>query len=177
MSRCSRCAGFRLLHFGFCWFTCLGQLLAFSGPGGLVSSVCARIQLVSDGNQMKHFVQYHNPDVMGPFRPSQKTFGIVTDKRAGLQEGDTVWLITGEGRPRQYFLCETFVAEKIASEAIHKFRYRVSSTDGKPLYPLKVDKSSDWFQELLRITGNFRYGLQPISSKAVIEGLTRVAAT
>ena len=67
-------------------------------------------------------------------------------------------------------------AENIGPEASGRFKYRVSGSDGKPLYTLKLDQSSDWFRELLRITGNFRYGLQPISSEAVIEGLERVAA-
>jgi hypothetical protein len=83
--------------------------------------------------------------------------------------------VTGEGKPRQYFLCESFVVEEIVPQSARKFRYQVSGSDGKPLYPLKIDKSAAWFQELLRITGNFRYGLQPISSKAVIEELKRIA--
>lgn len=126
---------------------------------------------------MRHFVQYHNPDKMDPFRPSKKMFGIVTDKRAGLREGDTVWLVTGKGRPRQFFLCETFVVEKIDSQGAGKFRYRMSGSDGKSLYPLKIDKGSSWFRELLRITGNFRYGLQPISSKAIIQSLEKVSSS
>jgi len=125
---------------------------------------------------MRHFVQYHNPDKMNRFRPSA-TFGIVTNKRAGLVEGDVVWLVTGEGRPRRYFLCETFVAEKITSRSSGHFRYRISGSDGKALYPLRVDKASSWFQELLRVTGNFRYGLQRISNKEIIRGLQDVSST
>lgn len=113
---------------------------------------------------------------MNPFRPSA-TFGIVTDKRAELLEGDVVWLMTGESRPRQYFLCETFVVEKIASQSRGNFRYRISGSDGKSLYPLQVDKASSWFQELLRVTGNFRYGLQRISNKEIIRGLQNVSNT
>src|SRR5437660_73658 len=99
-------------------------------------------------NLMNHFVQYHNPDVMDPFRPS-KTFGIVTGKRGGLREGDRVWLVTGEGRPREYFLCETFVVERIVSQIAGKFRYRVSGSYGTSLYPLRIDKTTSWFRELL----------------------------
>jgi len=66
-----------------------------------------------------------------------------------------------------------FAVEKISPQSVGRFKYRVSSLDGEPLYPLKIDKTSSWFRDLLRITGNFRYGLQPISSKAIIEGLQR----
>jgi len=124
--------------------------------------------------KMTHFVQYHNPDVMDPFRPSP-TFGIVTDKRGGLRKGDTVWLVTGEGRPREYFLCETFVVERVASQIAGKFTYRVSGSDGKSLYPLKIDKTASWFRELLKVTGNFRYGLQPIKNQSIVGTLRHLS--
>ena len=120
--------------------------------------------------RMAHFVQYHNPDVMDPFRPST-TFGILTNKRGSLRQGDTIWLVTGEGRPREYFLCETFVVGRVASKAAGKFKYQVSGSDGKSLYPLKIDKTTSWFRELLRVTGNFRYGLQPIRNQSILGAL------
>ena len=47
---------------------------------------------------MRHFVQYHNPDVMGhSYKPSHKNFGIVTDKFFASLVGGTVWLVTGRG--------------------------------------------------------------------------------
>jgi len=127
---------------------------------------------------MRHFVQYHNsdPDKMGPYRPSTKNFGIVTDKLQGVREGDTIWLLTGKGRPREYFLCETFAVEKISHQSVGRFSYRISSQDGQYLYRLEVDKTLPWYQELLKVTGNFRYGLQRISSEAIIAGLKRAAA-
>jgi len=127
---------------------------------------------------MRHFVQYHNsdPDKMGSYRPSTKNFGIVTNKLQGVGKGDIVWLLTGEGRPREYFLCETFSVEKISPQSVGRFSYRISSEDGQSLYRLELDKTSSWFQELLKITGNFRYGLQRISSEAIIAGLKRAAA-
>ena len=125
---------------------------------------------------MTHFIQYHNPDIMDQFHPSKKTFGIVSNKRAGLREGDTVWLVAGEGKPRQYFLCETFVVDKIVPRPAGKFRFYMSGSDGKPLYPLKIDKTS-WFRELLKITGNFRFGLQPIKNQSIIDALQRISAT
>ena len=125
---------------------------------------------------MRHFVPYHNPDKMGSYRQSTKNFGIVTNKLQGVRKGDIIWLLTGEGRPREYFLCETFTVEKISPPSVGRFRYQVSSEDGQSLYRLELDKTSSWFQELLKITGNFRYGLQRISSEAIIAGLKRAAA-
>ena len=111
---------------------------------------------------------------MDPFRPST-TFGIVTDKRGGLLKGDTVWLVTGEGKPREYFLCETFVVARVASQTAGKFTYHVSGSDGKSLYPLKIDKTASWFRELLRVTGNFRYGLQPIKNQSIVGALEHLS--
>jgi len=127
---------------------------------------------------MAHFVQYHNPDKMnGPFRPANTDFAIVTDKRGGLREGDTVWLMTGERRPRQFSLCQTFVVEKIIQQNIRGFKYRMSGSDGKSFDPpIKIPKTG-WFLELLKITGNFRFGLQHIKSQSIVGAMQRISTS
>ena len=91
---------------------------------------------------MAHFIQYHNPTIMGEFRSSD-TFGIVSNKGSGLREGDIVWLVTGEGKPHQYFLCETFVVEKIRSQSSGQFNYRMTGTDGRALVSYELASANE----------------------------------
>jgi len=125
---------------------------------------------------MGHFVQYHKHEKMGgPFVPSGTDYAVQTDK-PWIQSGDVVWLLTGEGKPRQYFLCQRFVVNKVVSQVPGKFKYRVSGRKGKIFEPPIAITENPWFQELLRLTGRFGFGLQPIKSQLVVaalEGLLR----
>jgi hypothetical protein len=127
---------------------------------------------------VRHFVQYHNPEVMGrPYKPSHKNFGIVTDKFFRSLVGATVWLVTGKGRPRHYYLCSTFTVDKVERENAGRFRNRVSGSVGKDLDPFVEIGEKPWFPELLKATGNFGLGLQRITDEAIIRGLQDVASS
>ncbi len=127
---------------------------------------------------MRHFVQYHNPDVMGrPYKSSHDNFGIVTDKFFTSLVGSTVWLLTGKGRPRLYYLCSTFTVDKVERDNAGRFRNRVSGCVGRDLDPFVEIGETPWFPELLKATGNFGLGLQPITNKAIIRGLQDAASS
>jgi hypothetical protein len=124
---------------------------------------------------MEHFVQYHNPEKMGgKFQSSKKCFAIVTNKR-GVEVGDVVWLVTGEGRPRRYFLCESFSVSEISSKRSGDFKYQVSGIDGTPFDPFIEIGNKAWFKELQSVTGNFRYGLQKIKNPKIVEAMQRAS--
>lgn len=122
---------------------------------------------------MNHFVQYHNPDAMsGPYK-STEPFYIVTDKFFREVRGSTVWLVTGEGRPRQYSLCLMFTVDTIEDKNAGSFRFRVSGAIGRKFTPfIKIDELP-WFPELRKATRNFSC-FQHIHSQAVIRGLQKV---
>lgn len=127
---------------------------------------------------MDHFVQYHKPEVMGRYNPdpSQTDFGIVTNKLPRLRLGDKVWLITRKGGPRRrYSLCETFVVARLESQPTGKFKFRASGSEGRSFRPPRKIGREPWLEELLTITGNFRYGLQLIKSRSVVKALERIA--
>lgn len=124
-----------------------------------------------------HFVQYHNPDLMGgPYKPSQKEFAIFTDKFFTMLQDATVWLVTGENRPRQYYLCSRFCVEKVEHKNGGRFRYRVSGVVGRDFDPLIEIGELPWFSELRKATGNFAW-FQHIRSQAIIRGLEKTAAS
>jgi hypothetical protein len=128
-------------------------------------------------NYMDHFVQYHNPDLMGgPYKPSQKEFAIFTDRLFTMLQGATVWLVTGENRPRRYYLCSTFCVEKVGHENIGRFHYRVSGAVGRNFDPFIEIGELQWFSELRKATGNFAW-FQHIRSQVIIRGLEKITAS
>jgi hypothetical protein len=125
---------------------------------------------------MRHFVQYHNPDVMGQYRPSPKNNGIVTNKFFTSLVGGTVWLVTSKGRrPRRYFLCSSFVVDEVERDNAGQFPNRAIGSTGQDC-DVEIG-NQPWFPELLKTTGNFGLGLLPISSKAIIQGLQEVSSS
>ena len=125
---------------------------------------------------MRHFVQYHNPDKLGQFRPSEKEFGIVTDKRFNGLVGSTVWLISRRDKPAEYVLCETFIVEKVGTNPTETLKNFASSSHGQPFDPPRRIDREPWFEILQKLTGNFAFGLQPINEEAVIQGLMAIAS-
>jgi hypothetical protein len=124
---------------------------------------------------MRHFVQYHNPDGMGgPYRRTNQDFAILTNKEFESLVGSTVWLVTSKGRPRRYFLCSSFVVDKVERGNRGRFKNRAVGSTGQD-FDVEIG-NLPWFPELLKTTGNFGFGLLPISSEAVIRGLQKVAA-
>jgi hypothetical protein len=124
---------------------------------------------------MQHFVQYHNPEGMGgPYRHSDEDFAILTNKDFDSLVGSTVWLVTTKGqRPRRYFLCSSFLVDKVERGNSGRFKNRAVGSKGQDC-DIEIG-NEPWFPELMRTTGNFGLGLLPLSSARIIEGFTRVA--
>ncbi len=112
-----------------------------------------------------------------PYKSSHENFGIVTDKFFRSLVGATVWLVTGKGRPRHYYLCSTFTVDKVERDNAGRFRNRVSGSVGQDLDPFVEIGEMPWFPELLKVTGNFGLGLQPITNKTIIRGLQDVVSS
>ncbi len=127
---------------------------------------------------MRNFVQYHNPDVMGiPYKSSTGNFSIFSDKFFRSLVGATVWLVTGKGQPRHYYLCSTFTVDRVEGDNAGRLRNRVSGSVGQDLDPFVEIGEMSWFPELLKMTGNFGLGLQPITNKTIIRGLEDVVSS
>jgi hypothetical protein len=124
---------------------------------------------------MADYIVYHNPDSMGYPATQIRKFAIVTNKRVKNAIGDRVWLITGEGQPRNYYLRLYFAIESIDSAEDTGFRTRVSGTHGQFLEPMAKLDDEDWLPELKQTMGNFGLGFERISSVRIINGLERLA--
>jgi hypothetical protein len=113
----------------------------------------------------KHFVQYHKTDEYGP---PGNAFAIETDKSVDNLHGNTVWLISGEGSPKQYYLECNFVVSKIG--AVGRADYPKYFARGeKGVRPRRRILLNDfpWFPELKKSLGVLRgLGLSEIGLNA-----------
>jgi len=121
------------------------------------------------------YIAYHNPDKMGPRATQGVGLGIVTNHPGKCVPGDRVWLITGEGRPRKYYLRCYFTVSSVGHSNLRNFSSEVNGNDGRLYDPMPRLDTEPWFRELITKMKNFRGGFQPINIPKVILGLERVA--
>jgi hypothetical protein len=130
---------------------------------------------------MKDYVVYHNPDVMGHPATSVDPCRIVTNKTVTEEIiGSRVWLITGEGRPRAFFLRSCFMVDQVVSGTEHGFKTKLLGKHCRTFDPMVSLSDQAWFEEFKRTQSNFSFGLQAITDHDFIlefEKLTDKAKT
>ena len=120
---------------------------------------------------MSNYIVYHNPDKM-PFPASESTLAVLTNKAVSQSVcGSTIWLITGEGRPRQFHLVLNFVANVVESGKDEGFHTRVRGERGHKFDPMIRIDDQPWFGEFKRRQGNFSFGFSSINDDRVVAGL------
>ncbi|MBK9173227.1 MAG: hypothetical protein IPM28_09515 [Chloracidobacterium sp.] len=125
---------------------------------------------------MKDFVVYHNPNAMGYPAGEHPELTVLTNKRVSDVIGDRVWLLTGEGKPRKFFLCAWFFIDHIDSGEDEGFATCISGTTGRKFDPMiPIDKNAEWFHDLKQEQGNFAWGFSKIKSEAAIGELEKLA--
>lgn len=124
---------------------------------------------------MRHFVVYHNPDVMPYPADEVSELSVYSNKMVSDLPGDRIWLLTGSDRPRKFYLVSTFVVDEVDTSGREGFQLKASGTKGRIFKPFPRLDALPWFDELKRAQGNFAFGLQPITQPAVIAGLNGVA--
>lgn len=127
---------------------------------------------------MLHFVQYHSPDVMG-FGVDEvggPLFGVLTSKAPDNPVGSTVWVVgkTMEASSPIYLAC-SFVVDQVRASRDPRFLYEYVGERGVNYEPLRCISDQEWYPKLLRLTGNFRFGLTELSPD-VLKGLLAAAA-
>jgi hypothetical protein len=125
-----------------------------------------------------HYVQYHRTEEHGPPVIDPDGFKIYTRKPIDGLHGCTVWLISGEGTPKRYFLEYYFVVDEVCEHAANEsgFTYTVGGKRGQKVSPrLSLDDFA-WFQELRTRLADFSAGLSELGPKSIAE-LQRLAAS
>ena len=126
---------------------------------------------------MKDFVIYHNPDQM-PYSASEITeLSVVTNKRVSEIQGDRIWLLTGEGQPRRFYLVAWFIADQAERGSGPRFDTRIFGKQGRFFSPMVELTSRDWFREFQRSQGNSAFGLQRIKDERFVRGLEAAAGS
>jgi hypothetical protein len=124
----------------------------------------------------RHFVAYHNPQRMGYTAAESDPFSVYTSKHFLDPIGDTVWMITGEGKsPKQYYLSSWFVVSEVGPSDDTDFGYSLSGQGGV-LDPMPRLNDLDWFPAFIRRMANFSFGVQEIKQAEVVEALKQLAA-
>lgn len=123
--------------------------------------------------EVRHWLAYHNPDVMGFEFYECEGFAILTNKRVRDLVGDIVWDVGRLGGTTRYFLdCRFRVTHLGPADPTSGFSLRVSGDDGLLFGPALEITAKPWFEELRRVTGNFSVGFQSIKDSAVRSGLS-----
>jgi hypothetical protein len=119
---------------------------------------------------MRHFVQFHNPDVWGEAVNVADGFHVSTAKPVGRALDQRIWLISRTGTPRVYFLASTFVADFIVTDNRRRFRNEIFGREGQVLGPSARIDTAPWWPKLLAQTGSFLWGLTEIRESSIIRG-------
>ena len=124
---------------------------------------------------MAEVIVYHNPDSMG-YPASQVVEPVIlTNKRVSKDAvGDRIWLITGDGKPRKFFLRGFFIATNVESGEEEGFRTRVMGVNEHFFSPM-IELKGAWFEDLKRSQGNFAFGYQVVTEGRFVQGLEKAA--
>ena len=122
------------------------------------------------------FLCYHSPEKMGYPASEVRSLEILTNKRVSSDVvGARVWLVTGEGRPRTYYLRGWFRIDTIESGDDEGYRLRIAGREGRRLHPMPVLNEEPWFARLRRSQGSFAFGFQAIGDASLVRALEGVA--
>jgi hypothetical protein len=113
---------------------------------------------------MRDYVQYHKTEEYGPASTSAPIY-ICTNKHKPEVVGSRVWLFSGEGRPRRYFLSAMFIADRFFPMPDPDFFFRVDGEEGRRFAPPIEVTDYPWFYELRRQQGNFAFGLNELNER------------
>jgi hypothetical protein len=114
---------------------------------------------------VRHYLQYHNPERFGPVQIPQEgePFKIMTRKKPDRLPGSWVWLISGEGRPRRYFLSKVFLVDRWQPAQDPDFFYVVMGSQGISFQPPLELTGYPWFEQMKHRFANFSLGLTEIT--------------
>jgi hypothetical protein len=124
---------------------------------------------------MKHFVFYERAESVGAFKLSEEPFSVIA--KLGVKDlvGNALWVIRGEGDPRQYFLYSVFIVKNLNSIVIPKGRYLLEGTDGISFSPpIRIDQFG-WFKLFMKNQRNFSMGVREIRERESIMQLKNLA--
>jgi hypothetical protein len=132
---------------------------------------------------MAHWVQYHTPVRMGCGIDADggPPFTVLSDKvpftDRGGPVGEVVWLVGLRDEPGSpVYLGEWFVIDGVMPSGNPEFAYQYRGEVGASVRPMPVLSGRPWYPAMLRLTGDFRFGLTEVRPGQVLAGLRAAAA-
>ena len=123
---------------------------------------------------MTDYVVYHKAELMGYPALDVNALAIYTRKPTSGALGSRVWLVAGEGSPRQYYLRAMFLIGSIEPSDNPDFKYLVVGTDGQLFDPMPFLNEESWFPAFVEEQGRFAFGFNRIKNAAAVSGLRSV---
>ena len=123
---------------------------------------------------MADYVVYHKAEKMGYPALDIYNLAIYTNKPTDGKTGNRIWVIAGEGSPRNYHLRATFLIGNVEPSDKPAFTVRVTGTDGQLLDPMPLLNRELWFPEFVEKQGRFAFGFSQIKSSDVCDGLRKI---
>jgi hypothetical protein len=123
---------------------------------------------------MTDYVAYHKAEAMGYPVLAVDRLAIYTKRPASGAIGSRVWLIAGEGSPRNYFLRATFLIGGIEPSDKPAFKSRVTGTDGQLFDPMPPLGNEPWFPAFVEEQGRFAFGFNRITNTAAEKALRSI---
>ena len=123
---------------------------------------------------MQDYVVYHNPDKMHTTVIEIDAFLALTNKKVADERGSRVGVVTGEGKPRTFFLRSYFFVNEIGPGA-RGFKTKLSGA-GEVFEPMIRLNDLEWFDDLKLTQGKFSLGFNAITETRLIKGLEAAAA-
>lgn len=100
---------------------------------------------------------------------------IVTKKNVNEEiRGSRVWLITGEGKPRTYFLRSRFIVDGIVVTPREEYPTKLLGKDCQSFLPMINLSNEDWFEDFRQALINFRGGLQAITNSDYVSKFVKL---
>lgn len=126
-------------------------------------------ELLKNTYETENYVQYHNSDARGKLNKNRSNyFGISTKKRISSLVGSRIWLISGRGNPKKYYLEFWFIVDDVKSLAEDtEFKFFVTGKQGKSFKSAILLNKFSWFKDFLKSQQNFSMGLRKIEKKYV----------
>jgi hypothetical protein len=127
---------------------------------------------------MNDWIQYHNPDVMeyGIDAIQGPPYSIVSDKAVFPCEGLRIWIVGRRAAiDSNIYLGGWMVVDEVVDSGNPQFLYEYLGQNGHDCNPMPPISDAAWYPALLKLTGNFRFGLTEIKNKTVSDGLKALA--
>src|SRR5262249_44054820 len=116
---------------------------------------------------MRHFIQLHKTYEYGPFAHERGAeFVICTDKALEAKEAvnGIAWLISCDGRPREYLLECRFKVTRMEDSDHPHLAYEIVGREGRAFAPPITLNGTSVLERLRFLTKNFRSGLTEIDA-------------